>query len=183
MKKILLCGALCALSISFLGCEMEVPTEEVGSFTFEEFCTLTGGNYIPDINKVEDENKKITTSKILQRCRCGTDICGEGVTCVINDTQTGLKCMGAESNDLPQLLCTEKGKTICYDRVAGTALTGFTPSGYFVECDGSNWSEPKQCPNGYSCKPNLINNLYYSTECGECTNDGKDCVSGTLVQN
>ena len=161
MKKLLLCGVLCALGISFAGCDMEVPTSQVGSFSNKDFCQLTGGKFNDD----------------TQLCTCPNgDTCGENVTCVPDPTDPTKPyvCMGTENIDHPRYTCTIKGMRVCFDRITDENIS----SGYYVECDGLKWGEAKQCPNGNSCKSYIEHDMLYSMECGDCQNDGNTCFNG-----
>ena len=174
MKKVLY-GAICILGLQIAACEMEVPTKQVGSFSIKDFCQLTGGVYID-----QDENQPENND----RCICGGKVCGEYVTCVVNEKGEQI-CMGAENVDHPQYTCTIKGMKVCFDRVIETPTESgisYSQAGYYVECDGSNWTSPQICPKGNSCKQYLEHNMLYSTECGECQNNGDKCINGMNIQ-
>ncbi len=168
MKNII-SGAICAIGILGAGCDMDVPTEQVGSFTLAEFCGLTGGVY----------------NQETKHCICDRE-CGDNVTCVVDSTSNKYVCMGAENLDYPEYTCTMKDMTLCFERVINndrTSINNGKTSGYIIKCDGTNWSSPLPCDEGYSCKAYSQHNLFYSTECGECQNDGKNCIGGTRKNN
>ncbi len=172
MKK-LLCGVLCAMGILAVGCDMDIPADEVGSFTSADFCALTGGEFLPS---AKDSSEK--------RCFCGGTECGEGVSCVVDSVTRQYVCMGERNLDYPEYTCTIKDMTICFNRVVNLQQTGTSIGeivGYVVECDGANWTSPKACPNNYSCKTYTEHALLYSTQCGECLDDGVNCIRGQKV--
>ncbi|GEM_PF-5007003 len=189
MKK-LLCGVLCALGISVLGCEMEVPKDQVGSFSLKDFCQLTGGLYIESYEDIPDyiegyEDIKKDSNDYKDKCICGKQICDEYVTCIVNENNQQV-CMGTENVDHPQYTCTLKGMQICFDRVVERKTeTGYeySQSGYYVECDGATWSVAQECSNGVSCKTYLEHNMLYSTKCGDCQNNNTTCINGTIKEN
>ena len=159
MKKISL-GVLCALGILITGCDTDIPTDEVGVFSIEDSCGLTGGSF----------------NKVTKICTCGTTPCEKDVTCKYNQSNKTYECLGQANTDLPELTCTLQGQRICVDRVDGNGS-----SGYYVECDGANWGEITQCPSGNSCKSYLEHTLIYSSECGDCQNNGTTCINGVLI--
>ena len=90
--------------------------------------------------------------------------------------------MGIQNKDLPELVCTLKGQRVCFDRINfDTKAQAVTASGYYVECDGVSWSQIKQCPGNNSCKTYVEHSTIYSTECGECQNDGTTCINGKRI--
>lgn len=166
MKKISL-GVLCALGILITGCDTDIPTDEIGTLSRADMCGMTGGTY----DRKEDT------------CWCGGNKCENDVTCRYNADKKDYECLGFENKDLPELICTIQGQRICFDRINFDAktLSVTSASGYYVECDGTKWGEPTQCPSGNSCKTYLDRTLTYSTECGECQNNGTTCINGVLI--
>ena len=159
MKKII-CSAICAIGILGAGCDMDIPTEQIGSFSLADFCALTGGVF----NNDDD------------RCYCSDVKCGNNVTCVVDPTSSKYVCMGQENGDYPQYTCIHKDMTLCFDRIVNEKT-----SGYYITCDGNSWSAPQKCKNDYSCSTYLEHDVFYATQCGECNNsEDADCTRGTI---
>lgn len=165
MKKLSF-GVLCALGILGSGCDMDIPNDQVGTLSTEELCIFSGGTF---------ENDK--------SCHCGTDRCGENVTCAVDTTENKYVCMTSGNMEYPQYTCTLQGMTLCFDRIIKDPLNNsYKTSGYFISCDGTAWSSPSPCENGFSCRTYLEHDVFYASECGVCNNDNdkeKGCIRGT----
>ena len=157
MKRIL-CGALCVIGVLSAGCDMDIPSDQVGTLTYEAICGLTGGAY----NQEE------------RRCYCDGVKCGENVSCVLDMTSKRYVCTGYANMEYPEYICTLNNMTVCFDRVIDGRSVG-----YYVKCDGISWSSPIVCPAGNSCRSYDELGLIPSTECGDCNNDTVQCIRGT----
>jgi hypothetical protein len=161
MKKII-CSAICAIGILGAGCDMDIPTEQIGSFSLADFCALTGGVFNFDNN----------------HCTCGGIECGNNVTCVVDTTSSQYVCMGQENGDYPQYTCIHQGMTLCFDRIVNKK-----PVGYYVTCDGTSWGNPVKCENNNSCRGYLEHDVFYASQCGNCNNSDENCIRGTKPEN
>jgi hypothetical protein len=174
MKKWLLIAAV-GLATAVAGCDMDIPNDEVGSLTQEDYCGLTGGTFKPS-----------STDATTMACYCGNTECQSGIACRIDQETGGLKCArDFNQKDRPHFLpkgeCTSEGIIICNDYLSNDGKS-VTDIGYFTECkknsNGKNvWSEPQTCASLFSCMSYGMPFLSHASRCGECSNGASKCES------
>ena len=165
MKKLSL-GVLCALGMLGSGCDFDIPNEQMGMLTAADLCAYSGGDF--------NEREK--------NCYCDGHRCGENVTCGIDADTNKYVCLSAGNMDYPQYTCTLPGMTLCFDRIINTTVDGkpaTKTAGYSISCEGTSWSTPSPCENGYSCSGYLEHDVFYASKCGECNNQDTGCIRGT----
>ena len=160
MKK-LIWGALGALCILWTGCEMDIPTDEVGKLNSDAFCVLTGGKFDPQI----------------ERCICGADVCGENVTCVQDTVTKEFTCAGMAYTLLPSGPCMMDKVIVCANRINSKGAS----IGYYTQCIDNSWTPEASCEGDRSCMIYAFTEKVMSSKCGTCQDDGITCVAGQSI--
>ncbi len=181
MKKLSM-ALLCLAGLFAAGCDTDIATDEIQSVLSdsENLCLLSGGVYVRDDFAGYASNG---TPNLDNRCHCGRagTQCPRGVNCVaFLDSEGNLdsKCAGVGYTFLTEGACTMRGVEVCTDRIDANG----NYVGYFTKCgDNNQWTEEARCDHSYSCEIYKFQNRAMSSRCGECQNDGQNCIAGKLV--